>query len=376
MNKPQLTSEFKVFQSKRPQQQIVDYLREEIYSGNLKPGVKLPTTHELAARWQTHATTVQRALQPLAKEGLLVRMPGIGTFVHKRKPKLTCVGVYNGTSAKNGPYAHSVQEALKDELQKAGIEMDLWSNVRPLEQRGEPWQALVKAAERRRFQAFIGIGINMPDITWQQKLPVPVAFLAAPPSFRNDVNADVRQLVEASLRELARQGCRSVGLFAPVMGAEEGCYPDGSHTLYFDMVEHFLDVATDLGLTVRNEWMRLYYGHEVDPVRDVEQFGYEEFLKLWSLPEKPEGLIVFPDTAARGVVLALREKHVRVPQELKLVLHKNESLDLFCPMPVTFMVSSEREMARALIKQVQKQFHGESCERISPPFQIVAHEQP
>ena len=95
---------------------------------------------------------------------------------------------------------------------------------------------------------------------------------------------------------------------------------------------------------------------------------------MWSLPEKPEGLIVYPDTVARGLVVALREKQVRVPEELKLVLHKNESLGLLCPMPVTFMVSSEREMARALIGQVQKQFRGESCEPIYLPFRRVAHE--
>jgi DNA-binding GntR family transcriptional regulator len=73
-------------------------VREEIFNGNLKPGVKLPTTHELAAQWQTHATTVQRAMGPLVKEGLLVRMRRVGTFVREREEKLTCVGVYCTTN--------------------------------------------------------------------------------------------------------------------------------------------------------------------------------------------------------------------------------------------------------------------------------------
>ena len=304
-------------------------------------------------------------MEPLVKEGLLTRTRRMGTFVRKREEKLTCVGVYNGTSVKDGPYAHAVQEALKEELQKAGIEMDLWSNVRSEEERSKPWEPLVKAAERRRFQAFIGIGINAPDLTWQQKLPVPVAFLdAGRSSFRTSVTVDIRQFFETSLQELVRQGCRSVGLFAPIM----------NDTSRFDIMEHFMDVVTDLGLTVRNDWMRVSYPDCSDPVGDLQRFGYESFLKLWSLPEKPEGLIVFPDTAVHGMLLALREKQVRVPEELKLVLHKNESLGLFCPMPATFMVSSEREMARALIGQVQKQFRGESCEPISLPFRRVAHE--
>ena len=72
-------------------------------------------------------------------------------------------------------------------------------------------------------------------------------------------------------------------------------------------------------------------------------------------------------------MMAIREKQVRVPEDLKLALGKNETIDLFCPMPATFVVASEREMARALIEQVQKQFRGESCERISLPFKLVAH---
>jgi len=234
-----------------------------------------------------------------------------------------------------------VQEALRDELHKAGIKMDLWSNSRPSDQRGEPWKALVQAAERRRFQAFIGIGIRLSDLAWLQKLPLPTVFLGSPRIFRNDVTYDGRQFVEASLRELVAQGCRSVGLFYPAIDERKGCYPDGSHIPQFDAVEHFMDLATDLGLTVKNNWMQVYYQHGLDPVRALERFGYEGFLKLWSLPEKPEGLVVCPDNAVRGMLLALGQKQVRVPEELKLVLHKNESLDLFCPVPATFLVSSE-----------------------------------
>ena len=71
--------------------------------------------------------------------------------------------------------------------------------------------------------------------------------------------------------------------------------------------------------------------------------------------------------------MAIQEKQVRVPNELKLALSKNESIDLFCPMPATFVVGSEREAARALMEQIQRQFRGESCEPISLPYKIRAH---
>ena len=63
-------------------------------------------------------------------------------------------------SIKEAPFAHAVREALKEELHKDGIEMDLWMDPRPADQHGEPWEPLVKAAEQRRFQAFIATEVD------------------------------------------------------------------------------------------------------------------------------------------------------------------------------------------------------------------------
>jgi DNA-binding LacI/PurR family transcriptional regulator len=359
------------------QEQITDYVREEICKGHLKPGVKLPSTQELATRWETNLTTVQRAMGPLVKEGLLVRVPCVGTFVREREEKLTCVGVYCGKPAHEMPFSNAINSALREELRQAGIELDVWVDPRPLEQHGEPWAPLVKAAEQRRFQAFIGTELSISLLRWQEKLPVPTVFMGAPSPIPNSVNHDLRQFVEISLRELARQGCRSVGFIAPLLNDPDALHPRERRTTSLSMLEHFTNVAGDLGLTLKNEWMRVFQHDPLEPRGQehfgYEQFGYEQFLQIWSQPEKPEGLLVFTDIIARGVILAVREKQVRVPEELKLALSKNETIDLFCPMPATFVVASEREMARALIGQVQKQFNGETCERISLPFRIVAH---
>jgi len=374
------STEFKIERAKRSaQEQITNYFRGEIYNGNLKPGVKLSSNLELATRWTTHQNTVQRAMVPLVKEGLLLRIPYVGTFVRQREEKLTCVGVYGDCGAMNSgnsPFAHAMRQALKEELRNAGIEMDLWMDPRPLEQQlHEPWKPLFKAAEQRRFQAFIGAETNTSLVQWQNKLPVPVAFLGAPTSVPNNVDMDLRQFVEGSLGELARQGCRSVGLIAPILAAPNPGHPVGGDVRSFGMLEHFTDVADDLGLTVKNDWMRVIKDQPAG-VQGDEHFGYEQFLKLWNQPEKPEGLLIFYDTTVRGSLMAIREKQVRVPDELKLVLHKNETIELLCPMPATFVVASERGMARALIEQVQKQFRGESCERISLPLKLAAHNNP
>ena len=105
-----------------------------------------------------------------------------------------------------------------------------------------------------------------------------------------------------------------------------------------------------------------------------EAFGYTQFGALWKQRECPDGLVVALDTTARGVLLAVVEKQVQVPQNLKLVLHKNAGVELLCPVPATLVVWDEHEVARALIEQVQKQFRGERIEPILVGHKVVKTE--
>lgn len=61
--------------------QLKTILREQIRSGALKPGQKLPNEEQLAAAYRVSLITVRRTLADLAAEGFLRRMQGRGTFV-------------------------------------------------------------------------------------------------------------------------------------------------------------------------------------------------------------------------------------------------------------------------------------------------------
>ncbi len=61
--------------------QIRERLRDEITSGSLKRGEKLPAEHELAARFSVSRMTLRESIEDLVNEGLLYRRHGVGTFV-------------------------------------------------------------------------------------------------------------------------------------------------------------------------------------------------------------------------------------------------------------------------------------------------------
>jgi GntR family transcriptional regulator len=65
---------------------IADALREEIDTGRLSPGSKVPSENELMATYGVEQPTARRALEVLKNEGLIVARRGAGTFVREFRP--------------------------------------------------------------------------------------------------------------------------------------------------------------------------------------------------------------------------------------------------------------------------------------------------
>ena len=65
-------------------QKIIDDLRENVRSGVLAPGERLPVREELMQQYGVTRATVNRAMAELLREGLLVATPRAGTYVAER----------------------------------------------------------------------------------------------------------------------------------------------------------------------------------------------------------------------------------------------------------------------------------------------------
>ena len=61
--------------------QIIDGFREQILSGILQNGDKLPSVRELAGQLAINPNTIQRAYRELEMEGWIATVPGKGCFV-------------------------------------------------------------------------------------------------------------------------------------------------------------------------------------------------------------------------------------------------------------------------------------------------------
>lgn len=351
--------------------QITDAVREMIHFGELAAGSRLPATQALAAQWDATVPTVHDALTALVKEGLLERTPRVGTFVRQPEEGLKVIAVYDNGEAWRQPqqaFSRAICQELHVLCSDRGTVDQAWVDPRPAAEQGEPWEALTKAASERRIQAVIVPAIDSAHMTWLKKLPVPLAVFSSG-YWPNRVYLNVQNLVREAMELLAAQGCRKVGVISVARrpGGAKG-RPSNTMDAFWPAVDK---TAARLGLECRPDWQISPPGDTLDSSR-FEQFGYQSFPALYHMDDRPDGVFVWTDYVARGVIIAAAAEQVRIPGEMQLVLARNAEVGLFCPFPAGYVDVHAREVAAELLDLATAIYNG----REPAPRAIPIHPTP
>ena len=108
--------------------QIIDGFREQIATGILQPGDKLPSVRELAQNLAINPNTIQRSYRQLESEGWIVTVPGKGCFVCtvptiRQQEKQRLMEIFDSTAAALSHLGVSREELLQH-LRKEETEND------------------------------------------------------------------------------------------------------------------------------------------------------------------------------------------------------------------------------------------------------------
>ena len=321
---------------------LADRIRSLIKSGSLKPGHRFLPTKELAAELKTYPLAVHEAFKILSVDRLIERRSRTGTFVSSNSPVLGSVAIYLAIDIMGPAYLNfyrlvyaELVKLLKDE----GVRCSTLLDPRGDDGEKEIWPHLAKSLEKKAYQGIIALLADSPRMKWLDKLGVPIA------SFCN-FQLNREDFPEKSVAALGNKGCSSCGIIT-------NCQADVelSKQVMAAAKRHNMDIKTEWIMMPEKEWI---------PGPMMERFGYEQFLKLWNLKRRPEGLIVYPDTLLPGIIAAMSKTHVNVPDELKFAIHMNRGSGMLCPFPATFIVSDPRDYALGLIKQIKAKLTG--CE--------------
>lgn len=77
--------------------QVAHHIAEQIRTGRLRVGARLPAERDLAEQYGVAINTARRAVRELRDQGLVITVPIKGTFVQAELP--------NGTSEEGEPIA-------------------------------------------------------------------------------------------------------------------------------------------------------------------------------------------------------------------------------------------------------------------------------
>lgn len=345
---------------------IANGLRNQILTGQLVPGQQLPPKPKLMEIWQSSSFTIHTAVQTLIKEGWIESIRGAGTFVAPFKNRFACAGIYHGRdifSQAQASFSRMLHTCLLKQLNALGKEALVFLDSRAENKQGTILPALADAIFHRRIQCLIAPTLNDVDARTLTRVNLPTAFTAHRSS-AHQVDFDLQSLLRQSVRSLADQGCRSIGLISNAIAPFDINETENFNSFY----PSFYDAVKRECLITREEWIRRPKQSLADA--DFERFGYDEFVKLWSLLEKPDGVIIYPEGMVRGASMAVLKLGVKVQEEMKFVLHRNAHNHFLCPFPAIWVISDEALIAAEFIKMIQRQFEGERVSPVLVPYSI------
>jgi hypothetical protein len=365
---------FAGFSAQRAQavdEQITNLLRQRIASGELPAGARLPPTDVLARQLGVTIARIQSALRPLVRAGLLQRRQRQGTVVRAAAPAITRVGLYRGATSGWGGrdrYAARLERLLTANLAALGVACSSFHDHRPEAQRTTLLAELRQALRAGSIDALIACESDHHLQRLMRSLPIPVAGGGGRRGASGPGYYDFRQFADAGAACLAARGCRSAGLISVVGDPPAGGRPPAHAACRLPTLFH--QACQRHGLATADGWLH----HPAGGVREAEAeaFGLASVQALWAGAVRPDGLLVYTDLAARGVVAGLLAALDDDAPPPALALHRNRELGLFCPFPADFLEARLEHMAEALWQRVLAQRQGLAPPVAPLPFTVVA----
>ncbi len=345
------------FAMKTLPRQIAKRLRQDIVSGRLAPGTRLPNRGELAKHYDASLVTVQAAVKYLIEEGFVdvgARMHG--SFVAERPPHLHHYKLLF-------PYDPS--------------------------HRGEFWRVLrdqaasIAEASEREFSFFYGLGGHR-DIESYRELVEDVRservagliFASGALEFKGTPILDqpgiprVALAAEYELPGMPRMHVDHASFFARALDALVaqgrrriavlyGSSPNDSNS---EVEKACLAAMTERGLPVNPVWLQF-----ADTFSPLSARRCLHLMLQRPVKDRPDGLILADDNFIPSAIQGILESGVQVPEELAVVALANFPVGIAAAVPVTRIGFDHKAMLETLAGWIDKLRDGGQ----PPKFQTV-----
>lgn len=292
----------------------------------MQPGDMITPEVVLAKRFSVSHKTLRQALDVLVDEGLVHRYRGRGTVVADRLGTGELAVVVR--PALLGPTASPIYQltstALMEKVQARNNRWQVKYHLGRHTEHTAQFPATLDLLDEHVLPRLRGVFAFNPLYEVGQKLDdakIPVVRIGRTSVARYRVSTDQRSFFDQAIGHLVRHGCRSAGLF----WLWSDSYTEDDRFEHDD--EIFARSASHAEMEPCGRWV-----HRIES--DPEQGGYEAFLRFWRQENRPMGLVVADDIVCRGVLRAILQLGLRLPDDLHLVTFANRGVSLPYHQPI------------------------------------------
>jgi len=318
--------------------QIERFLENLIGSGQLQIGTRLPSTLKLSKCWQVNLVSVQKAMVRLSAKGLIKRKSNLGTFVKNRVANIS-LGIISGVNLINedSNYYRILVESLRQEIHRRGWSITIYDALNEYLSDKYSCQSDLYGKLKHDIDNYIWrncllIGTGM----WTLK---DVGIKSVINSVRcnqvyqyTDIMFDYAHFARESINWCVRKGYKNIFCL---------------NFLHFPEAVHGVNEAVTAN---RLQHFPEMHNFNLSAVHRNEKKIFEETLSLIEKWERnnniPDALIVPDDIAMRPVALALLQKNIRIPEQLRIMVMANEEIEHIYGVPVNRYVFNASEKAK------------------------------
>jgi len=340
----------RVTRAKSKAEHVRGVIREMIYSGDLSAGQRLPTELEMAERFGVSVVTINRAMSSLDAEKILHRAPGLGTYVREdiaRGTVVVIMPVALVSGRTGGPFYAAAMTRLTQVFAARNLRAQF---VLSSGDTDEDFLLSLHSESPLWSHATVVVGLSVPTELLRKRLVGPdtpiVSTASGPPGDAEGpcVVFDYYELGRRACRHLIAKGHRRIAILSPML--------DGSED---PALAGMAEAMSEAGLPMQQELcMDLPHG---------DKEAQEMMWRLWSLPQRPDALIVCDDAVAVDVGRAIKQMGIRTPDELAVVAHATAGVDMGFPLPFTTCQYDLERMCRAMYGLVDRAVRGSHATR-------------
>lgn len=322
-------------------EQMFQGLKKAIIKGDYKPGQTLPGIHELAVSAGVSEKVSRQALARLAEIGWCVSKRGFKSVVADRgKERLGKVLFFNSETG-FGFHSSRMVGAIRSRLLKADYRM---TAISAYDLKKDGSSRLLSETLKEHWDLVIELGMRMGARKAIEESGWPFLVLG-------DGGKCIPSTAENCIGQIELQTGRAVPEFV------RACVKKGVRSVVqFLYAEGGFDVAEMLAMpgipckTIRIPRYRNPFG--------MYSGGYEQTVALLkkSGGRLPDVLLFTDDHLAQGGLLALMERGIRVPEDVKVVTHANRGLGPFWVKPLTRLEMDPVAQGAAVAQTVLEYF--------------------